>query len=306
MQTYSHMKTFLFTQDNFSKSAAALRKTFDDKFANPLQGHSDRFVWDYWHVPDQYTLLRTPAEHYFESKVLKNFLQELTTWGQNTLGCVSISPPWLSCYIEGCEQKLHSDNPHGPWAYVFSLSQHHNKHFHGGETLILRPERLDFWSSFTSDKGFELPELTKRVAPKFNRLTVFDPRLPHAVTRVSGTQDPRHGRLVIHGWFTQPQPIVRGPLSVKRVQSEIHSLMQELEPQLNEISPLTGFVSFHLDVASSGKVTQVKLLANTLMSKESLHTHADATVKWLKFRLSKCQFGKISSQSTLILPLVFE
>ena len=33
----------------------------------------------------------------------------LTQYGQERLGCRTISPPWLSYYIDGCEQALHAD-----------------------------------------------------------------------------------------------------------------------------------------------------------------------------------------------------
>ena len=49
-------------------------------------------------------------------------------------------------------------------------------------------------------------ELFSLTPPLFNRLTVFDARIPHGVRRVEGTRDPRHGRLVLHGWFTAPSP----------------------------------------------------------------------------------------------------
>ena len=33
--------------------ASSLRQTFDNKFEEPRTTLSERFVWDYWHVPDQ-------------------------------------------------------------------------------------------------------------------------------------------------------------------------------------------------------------------------------------------------------------
>ena len=41
--------------------ATELRGTYDERFADPREGSSERFVWDYWHVPEQYSLLRTPV-----------------------------------------------------------------------------------------------------------------------------------------------------------------------------------------------------------------------------------------------------
>ena len=45
--------------------AASLRGTYDAHFEEPRQAHPMRFVWDYWHVPGQYTLHRTQAANYF-------------------------------------------------------------------------------------------------------------------------------------------------------------------------------------------------------------------------------------------------
>lgn len=53
--------------DGFLQGTAAedLRAVFDGHHDDPKRVHEYRFVWDYWHVPDQYTLLRTPAADYF-------------------------------------------------------------------------------------------------------------------------------------------------------------------------------------------------------------------------------------------------
>ena len=32
-------------------------------------------MWDYWHVPEQYTLIRTPADHFFREEVFNFFLR---------------------------------------------------------------------------------------------------------------------------------------------------------------------------------------------------------------------------------------
>ena len=108
--------------DGFAPEATALRAVFDDRFADPRSTRADRFVWDYWHVPGQYTALRTPAWTYFPRALYDAFHRRLVAWGRATLGCHDISPPWLSCYVDGCRQELHGDLPHGPWAFVFSLT----------------------------------------------------------------------------------------------------------------------------------------------------------------------------------------
>jgi hypothetical protein len=54
----------VFTVQNFLSEplASSLRGTYDEKFANPCELSGARFCWDYWHVPGQYTQMRTPAQ----------------------------------------------------------------------------------------------------------------------------------------------------------------------------------------------------------------------------------------------------
>jgi hypothetical protein len=196
--------------------APTLRAAFDERFAEPRRARADRFVWDYWHVPGQYTALRTPAWTYFPKGMYAAFHRALVAWGRTHLGCHDVSPPWLSCYVEGCRQELHGDLPHGPWAFVFSLTDWRRRVFTGGETLLLRDEVLDYWQGFRSTRSIEEPDLIASVAPHLGQLTVFDPRIPHGVREVRGTHDPRAGRLVIHGWFVQPRPFVAGTAAAGR------------------------------------------------------------------------------------------
>lgn len=66
--------------------------------------------------------MRTPAENYFGPEKFPELLEALTKFGQEKLGCTAISPPWLSVYVDGCEQRYHTDSWHGPWAFVLSLT----------------------------------------------------------------------------------------------------------------------------------------------------------------------------------------
>ena len=74
------------------------------RFANPLHTTGERFVWDYWHVPDQYTLLRTPADQFFPEEQYQQLEDALLDYGEEHLGCRGISPVWLSYYVDGCRQ----------------------------------------------------------------------------------------------------------------------------------------------------------------------------------------------------------
>lgn len=291
--------------DRFAPEAAKLRATFDTRFENPRGTNADRFVWDYWHVPGQYTALRTPAWTYFPKHIYEPFHRRLVAWGRETLGCHDISPPWLSLYVEGCRQELHGDLPHGPWAFVFSLTRWRERTFRGGETLLVRNEVLDFWHDFASVRGVEERELIRTVEPKFDRLTVFDPRIPHGVRTVTGTHDPREGRLVIHGWFVQPRPFVRGALAPRVLTARIGELTDRLGTLLGAL-PIAGLYSVAFDVDRRGVVHDVRALSDTTRVPRGDEPARRRLVRTLREDISRWRFGPQRSTSRVTLPLVFE
>ncbi len=291
--------------DRFSPESEALRRVFDKRFAEPRRARGDRFVWDYWHVPGQYTALRTPAWTYFPARQYRMLHRRLMQWGREMLGCHDISPPWLSCYIEGCKQELHGDLPHGPWAFVFSLTRWQQRVFRGGETLLLRDEVLDFWQDFASVRAVEEGELVRTVEPRFGRLTVFDPRIPHGVREVRGTHDPREGRLVVHGWFVQPRPFVRGPLPVKTLESRIGVLTAAVGALVGTL-PLSGLASFAFVVDGRGEVTKLRLLSDTTRVPAAEEPARLEFLRGLRAALARWTFGPQRGESQVTLPFVFE
>ena len=230
------------TIDQFYDRADALRGVFDRRFKEPLQASAERFVWDYWHVPGEYTHLRTPAFNYFPRAIYERFHRHLVKFGREQLGCHDISPPWLSCYVEGCRQEPHQDVPHGPLAFVFSLTPWSNRTFTGGETFIVRPR--------------------VRIEPRYNRLTVFNPALVHGVRPIRGTHDPRKGRLVVHGWFVNPRPFWVGPLKPMDVQDGLDRGLDKI----NFATLEPGFASYRLKISASGHVQIVRPLIDTFQS----------------------------------------
>ncbi len=291
--------------DRFAPEAAKLRSTFDARFANPRGTGADRFVWDYWHVPGQYTALRTPAWTYFPSGIYRQFHQRLVQWGRETLGCHDVSPPWLSLYVEGCRQELHGDLPHGPWAFVFSLTNWRQRTFRGGETLLVRDEVLDFWHDFASIRGVEERELIRTIEPKFSRLTVFDPRIPHGVRTVTGTHDPRQGRLVIHGWFVQPRPFVRGPLATRVLAQRIGDLTDQLGSWLGAL-PIAGLYSVAFDVDRRGTARNVTSLSDTTRVPRADERERTRLIRRIREHIGTWRFGAQRTPSRVTLPLVFE
>lgn len=298
------MKHYLI-QDHFFKDAIKLRKNFDDRFKNPRETNSDRFVWDYWHVPDQYTLVRTPAYHFFAEKTFLQFHNYLVRWGQENLGCHNISPPWLSYYIDGCKQELHSDVPHGPWAFVFSLTPK-KRIFKGGETLILRPTVLNYWRNFLEEKDREQNAFVEKIQSNFNRLVVFDPRFPHGVTEVQGTQDPMQARLVIHGWFVEPRPYVVGPLSVIKVQTIIEEAIYNLQKNLISVGNIHGTISVELLVNTNGDVSRFKLLTNTVIGIDEHQNQRKKLFNLLNAIFLGLKFPKAKKPSKVVIPVLFK
>ncbi|KXZ56701.1 hypothetical protein GPECTOR_1g631 [Gonium pectorale] len=248
--------------------ARALRGVFDGRFADPRVIRPERFLWDYWHVPDQYTLVRTQAQVYFPEDLYNMLEAALLSYGESQLGCRSISPIWMSYYVDGCVQELHCDNPHGPFAFVLSLTTDwEHREFSGGETMILQPHVLNYWRNYDPRKGLELQHLVTRVPAPFNRLTVFDPRFPHGVRQVHGTRDPRKGRLVLHGWFTEPAPFFDGPLDPADAEAVLAEGLQPLYEALDAVSGLvTGTLIARVTISGAdGSVSGVSWLADTLV-----------------------------------------
>lgn len=292
--------------DRFAPEADGLRAHFDARFEDPRETRDDRFVWDLWHVPGQYTALRTPAYLYFPKRLYDAFHQRLVWWGRRVLGCHDVSPPWMSCYVNGCEQRLHGDLPHGQWAFVFSLTPWARRTFRGGETLLLRDDVLDFWSTFSSVRTQEEPELVEAIEPRFNRLTVFDPRLPHGVRRVDGSMDPREGRLVIHGWFVQPRPFIEGPLTTAQLAGGIETLTTALAPILEAGLSIAGLLSVGFTVTPTGQVRGVRLLSDTTRVEASEEPHRKSLIRLIQRTVKGLRFPARRGPSQVTLPLVFE
>lgn len=296
--------------DGFCSKARQLRQRFEDVMADPEAPRSaDRFSWDWWHVPGRYTHLRTPAARFFSPELLDNFRSELQDWGRRELGCGEVSPIWLSLYVDGCEQNWHADHPHGPWAFVYSLTPK-TAAFRGGETQLLRPEVLSRWS-FAAQGEFHADAIVEKISPKFSRLITFDPRIPHGVSRVEGTRDPLLGRLVLHGWFTPPKIHIDGALKpgqlrdfLKQLDGEVFKLLQDETLAWGS----SGHAAFRIRILASGKVQSLEALADSLRAPTPDQELRDrkSLKSAMKHLASRVRFPACSRASTLTLPLNFE
>lgn len=289
------MKIKPIIKDYFYPEAARLREFFAEQFANPHSLQAKRFVWDYWHVPNQYSLLRTPAYHYFPEKMYMHFHRYLVQWGRSQLGCWDISPPWLSCYIHGSRQEMHTDSHHGLWAFVYSLSP--TKGFTGGETFLLNSESLAIGASQ------EKQHLFQNIVPRMNRLSVFDPHTPHGVTEVRGSMNPAEGRLVIHGWFTEPKTYKEGPLPKGHVTQKLNEVTLQVQELASRFPHFKGVLAIHLTVAKNGSVKAVSLASNTIKGLEP-HLRRQLLLR-LKSLLLNAEFKSSNGETFITLPLVF-
>jgi len=107
----------------------------------------------------------------------------------------------------------------------------------GGETLVGR-EPDPFRSNLTqpqAGRGFH-----ETIEPRFNRLLLFDDRLPHAVERIEGAMDPVEGRFVLHGHISEGGLIIEGALSAAAVAGPIAEVLRSFS---GEIAAAAGFIT---------------------------------------------------------------
>ncbi len=198
--------------------AAAMRGHIDTHFSDP-QNHSAEIhqIWNYWYIPRLYTYLRTRPEKVMPDAVVHHFVDELRSWAKERLGLGYVSWPFLSLYVNGCVQELHNDSLGGRFGYVYSLTRN-DRSSRGGQTIVLQEGDLFRSKLTTAEAGSGLYDL---VPPDFNRLVVFDDRMPHGVQRVEGSMDPYDGRLVLHGHLSEDGPIADGPLTRQALQKAV-------------------------------------------------------------------------------------
>src|SRR5262250_1730373 len=167
--------------------------------------------------------------------------------------------------------------------------------------MLVRDEVLDFWHDFASVRSVEHGELVRRVAPELGRLVVFDPRIPHGVRPVTGTHDPREGRLVIHGWFVQPRPFVRGALPVRALAARIAELTEQLVGWLAGL-PIAGLVSVAFDVDRSGRVRAPRVLSDTTRVPRGDERARTALVRRVRGAIVVWRFPRQRAPSRVTLP----
>jgi 2-oxoglutarate-Fe(II)-dependent oxygenase superfamily protein len=291
--------------DNFlpNELAAAMRSDLERNFANPHEHQAETHqIWNYWFVPSLYTYLRTYPEKIIEHGRVEKFVDTLRSWSSEVLGFGKVTWPYLSLYINGCQQGLHNDSKNGRFAFVYSLTKL-ERQTTGGQTLIFREGDLFRRGLRSPGAGSAFYEA---IEPRFNRLVVFDDRLIHGVERVSGSLDPSEARCVLHGHFEEAGPIVVGPLPIEALRESILAAMDQFVAQwAATMSFYHGPLVLRFTVTPNGKVAGMSILLDRVIQERGGDIDWDSLKASLVETLSRATFPTAGDETRITLPVAF-
>jgi len=298
------LRTPIVVVDDFlpRELAMALREDIDAHFAEPGAHRADSHqVWNYWFVPELYTYLRTTPEKVVRRERVESFMDALRAWSSETLGMGDVTWPYLSLYVSGCRQGLHNDARNGRFAFVYSLTRNQRRTV-GGETLVFR-EGDPFRSRLTEASAGR--SFYDAIAPRFNRLIVFDDRLPHAVERLEGSMDPIEGRFVLHGHLSEAGTI-DGALPTTVVQEALATLIGDFDARYSaHIALYQGLVVLRFVVSPAGSVETCDILVDRVMHADPGHAEWEPLRGELVTRVKTLKFPSAEGETTVTLPLSF-
>ena len=126
-------------------------------------------------MPNQYTLSERRRRTISERRIVSS---RTRCWRTGKRVGVFVHHAGVDVVLRArMRQELHADVPHGPFAFKGADGEQDGKfEFRGGETQIMRPERLHYWKNFDSSQVIERGQIMETIALNFNRLVVFDPR----------------------------------------------------------------------------------------------------------------------------------
>lgn len=281
--------------------AAAMRQDINSHFDRPGAHRPERHqIWNYWHIPELYTYLRTNCDKVIELGRVQQFMAALTDWSIRTLGMGHVTWPYLSLYVSGCKQGIHNNSTNGRFAFVYSLTKNDRK-TSGGETIVLK-QGDPFRSRLT--KPGAGASFYDQIAPQFNRLAVFDDRMPHAVERVDGSMDPVEGRFVLHGHISESGPIIRGALAPEA----INPVVGKLSDLGSEIAVWPeryhGPVVLRFTVQPSGKVADAVILVDRVARGDQVPIDVGRIAENLRTAAIDLDFPQAEASSEVTLPII--
>ncbi|HEV2816567.1 MAG TPA: hypothetical protein VGW40_05025 [Allosphingosinicella sp.] len=243
--------------------AEAMRAAFDTHFSNPGQHKAATHqIWNYWYVPGLYTYLRTGPERLMPRVLIERFVARLTDWARDRLGLGHVTWPYLSLYVDGCGQGIHNDSTNGRFGFVYSLTRN-DRHSRGGQTIVFK-EGDPFRGRLTqADAGTGLYDL---IEPDFNRLVLFDDRMPHGVQRIEGAMDPLDGRVVLHGHISEGDAVFAGPVPPEAVGAAVGPAIEAaIDAHAAVEDSHHGPLVVRLEISPEGRVSAVHVLVDRVV-----------------------------------------
>jgi len=291
--------------DDFMPPAVAqeMRAAVEAHLGNPYE-HAPKthMDWDYWYVPGLYTYLRTLPEKVIGPQLAAAFQERLSTWSTRTLGLGAAKAAYLSLYISGCRQGQHNDSTNGRFGFVYSLTKN-TRRTSGGETLIWREEDYFRTRIHRPSAG---ADFFQSIEPRFNRLLVFDDRMPHAVQLVEGNMDPLEGRIVIHGHIREGGPVVEGPLPLDLVVDIAGRVVGGYSSELGDALLIYhGPAAVRFTVRTDGTVAGARLILDRVRLLGRGGPPVQEMLAGLLGRLSNVRFPDRAEETVVTLPLGF-
>jgi hypothetical protein len=297
--------TSLIVVDGFLPAELALemRRDIDAHFANPKEHRPGTHqVWNYWHIPDSYTYLRTAPEKVIERGRIDAFHNALRDWSVALLGMANVSWPYLSLYVSGCRQNWHNDSVNGRFGFVYSLTRDERRTI-GGETLVRK--EIDPFRAHLASAGAGR-EFYRAIEPRFNRLIVFDDRLPHGVERVDGSMDPVEGRFVLHGHLRESGTMIAGALSEDMIAGPLMEVLRQIREEASAAAALyNGPLIMRLTIAAGGAVTACAVMVDRVIHPDPGHVEWEPLRAKLVARFGGLRFPPAGGETVLIQPLLF-
>ena len=290
----------LYIFDDFlpGETSGAMRADIDAHFSNPYQHkHETHDVWNYWHVPGQYNYLRTTPEKVIGREKVEQFVEALRSLSAVKFGFAEVTWPFFGLYVPGCSQNLHNDATNGQLGYVYSLTRNDRQTI-GGETMVVHDRDLFRTSLRTAAAGRAMFDL---VEPRFNRLTLFDDRIPHAVQRVDGSMDPLEGRFVLHGHIREGGVVAQGALAPNAIQEPVVEVLKSLRERAG--TAVNGPFVLAIEIGSAGEVEGVRPIFDRLASGTDIDI--DAVRAEAVERIRAIKFPAAASPTKANIPLMF-
>jgi|ERR1700737_539107 len=292
-------------EDDFmpAPTAAAMRAAIEDHLGDPYRHTAEsRMAWNYFYVPGLYSYLRASPERVIGAELANAFQDRLRCWSAVNFGLAPCASPYLGLYIHGCRQNEHNDAANGRFGFVYSLTKNERRTI-GGETLIWREDAL-------APRNMRHPkfgdDFYHAIVPQFNRLLLFDDRMPHAVRMVEGNMDPLEGRIVLHGHLIEAGPSVDGPLPLGSVVDIAKSMAVQFFAERGiKAAAYHGLAIVRLTVSPKGRVMDCRLLVNRIKQLVGGESTVQSVIAELVVRAGSLRFPISAEVSVVTIPFQF-